>query len=190
MGDGRLPFKQPLRWLQVHSSLRTAALWYMPEALTCCIILKMLLNSMVDGGLSLPRMNALPFILPVSPGPSRLKRLPFNWTVNNSLWFPSVYRCIDLITVKEVKVFFLIRKVSTDTRSLKLLDIAIKPLLLCVTVLLSFHLFVKSKTMVLLLESEVLENRSWTWSLWAEFRGLWTWVRNNFILFHWSLVEI
>lgn len=66
----------------------------------------MLLNNMVDGGLSLPRMNALPFILTVSPGPSRLKRLAFNWTVNNSLWFPSVYRCIDLITVKEVKVVF------------------------------------------------------------------------------------
>ena len=64
----------------------------------------MLLNNVVDGGLSFPRMNALPFILPVSPGPLRLKRLPFNWTVNNSLWFPSVYRCIDLTTVKEVKV--------------------------------------------------------------------------------------
>ena len=110
-------------------------------------------------------MNALPFILPVSPGPLRLKRLPFNWTVNNSLWFPSVYRCIDLTTVKEVKVvdcvfFFFIRKVSADTRSLKLLDLAIIPLLLSVRILLSFHLFVKSKTMVLLLESKVLEKRS------------------------------
>ena len=78
---------------------------------------------MVDEGLSLPRMNALPFILlPVSPGPLRLKRLPFNWTVNNSLWCPSVYRHIDLSTVKEVKdfFFFFIRKVSADTCSLKL----------------------------------------------------------------------
>ena len=58
-------------------------------------------------------MNALPFILlPVSPGPLRLKRLPFNWTVNNSLWFPSVYRHIDLSTVKEVKVFFFLHKES------------------------------------------------------------------------------
>ena len=65
--------------------------------------------------------------------------------------------------VKEVQVvffFFFIRKVSADTRSLKLLDLAIIPLLLSVTILLSFHLFVKSKTMVLLLESKVLEKRS------------------------------
>ena len=117
----------------------------------------------------------------LSPGALWLKRLPFNWTVSNSLWFPSVYRCIDLTKVKEVKVvFFFFYKESADTRSLKLLDRAIIPLLLSVTILLSFHLFVKSKTMVLLLESKVLEKRSWTWSLWAEFRGLWTRVRNNF----------
>lgn len=122
----------------------------------------------------------------LSPGALWLKRLPFNWTVSN---FSLVSKCFTdaLIWQKSRRsrlcfFFFFIRKVSADTRSLKLLDLAIIPLLLSVTILLSFHLFVKSKTMVLLLESKVLEKRFWTWSLWVEFRGLWTRVRNNFTL--------
>lgn len=53
----------------------------------------LVLNGMVDGGFSLPRMNALlSFCSLLSPVPLRLEVvLPFVWTLNNSLlWCPVV----------------------------------------------------------------------------------------------------